>query len=219
MPRPVRILAAALAGLGWVLLVLYPLFVYVALDRLRPRAIALSLLVVLALAALLRRGAFADRGRLWAAVGPMLPAAFPLAAAAVFDDRGFLLAVPVLVNAALLLTFAVSLRRGSQPMVERFARLQEPDLPAGGIAYCRSVTKTWCAFFGLNGSAAAILAITSVQAWALYTGGVAYVAMALLFAAEYVVRRIRFRRYGSGPIDRLLALIFPVPSPEDARPP
>ena len=76
-----------------------------------------------------------------------------------------------------------------QSIVERMARLSEPDLPASGVAYTRTVTKVWCAFFVVNGSIALATALWASQAvWSLYNGVIAYVAMGVLFAGEYLVR-------------------------------
>jgi hypothetical protein len=43
----------------------------------------------------------------------------------------------------------------------------------------------------------------------LYTGLIAYVLIGILGASEYVVRKARFREYGNGLHDRLLARVFP----------
>jgi uncharacterized membrane protein len=47
---------------------------------------------------------------------------------------------PVVVNLTLLFVFGVSLWRGP-PVVERLARLSEPDLPPEGVRYTRRVTQ------------------------------------------------------------------------------
>jgi uncharacterized membrane protein len=100
---------------------------------------------------------------------------------------------PVLVNAAFLAAFAYSL--ASPPsMVERMARLTEPDLPPQAIAYTRVVTQVWCVFFVINGSIALGTALwASPAVWSLYTGVISYVAMGVLFGVEYLVR-LRFKR-------------------------
>ena len=78
------------------------------------------------------------------------------------------------------------------------------------MRYCRSVTLVWCAFFVVNGAAAALLAAFAPRGWwAGYTGVVSYVLVGALFAAEYVVRKARFGRFGRGPVDRLLAHVPP----------
>ena len=100
---------------------------------------------------------------------------------------------PVAVNSTLLLVFASSLR-GGMPVVERLARLQEPELPAAAVVYARHVTRMWCGFFLLNGLVALYTALYgSFELWALYNGGIAYGLMALLFCGEWLVRH-RIRR-------------------------
>jgi uncharacterized membrane protein len=51
----------------------------------------------------------------------------------------------------------------------------------------------WCAFFVVNGSAAAALAAWApLSWWAAYTGLVAYLLMGILFVGELVLRKLRF---------------------------
>lgn len=57
-----------------------------------------------------------------------------------------LLFYPVVVNAVMLAVFGGSLR-STMPIVERLARLQEPDLPEKAVRYTRRVTQVWCLFF------------------------------------------------------------------------
>ncbi|MDO5102362.1 MAG: hypothetical protein Q4D91_05605 [Lautropia sp.] len=96
---------------------------------------------------------------------------------------------PVLVNVLMLSLFAGSLVRGPS-IVERLARLQHPELPEAGVRYTRRVTQIWCLFFVINGSIT--LALTLMQqwdAWALYTGIIAYLLMGALLAGEWLWRR------------------------------
>lgn len=95
-------------------------------------------------------------------------------------------------------------------MVERFARLQVPDLPEAEVAYTRSVTRVWCVFFVINGSIALVLALMDdIEAWALFTGLISYLLIGALFAVEYVYRHWKFRRYRGGFADPLLKRVFP----------
>lgn len=96
---------------------------------------------------------------------------------------------PVAVNGTLLGVFFVSLWRG-EPMVERLARLSEPDFPDVARPYTRKVTIMWCCFFVFNGLAALYTALySSFEIWAWYNGVLAYCLMGLLFAGEWLVRR------------------------------
>ena len=95
---------------------------------------------------------------------------------------------PVLVNVALLGAFAYSLIFPPS-IIERFARLHEPDLPLEAIGYTRRVTQIWCVFFTVNGAIALMTALWATPAiWTLYNGLIAYLMMGLLFAGEHVFR-------------------------------
>ena len=112
------------------------------------------------------------------------------------NDERLLLLWPVGINLGLLLLFGASLLK-PPTMIERFARLLHPDLPAEGVRYTRRVTQVWCAFFIVNGSIAAYTALaTSREAWVLYNGLIAYLLVAALFCGEWLVRRRLFAAAG-----------------------
>lgn len=166
----------------WLLTLGYPVLVYVSLERFEPRHVAL-LLLTLALVRL----ASAQRDVLaWTSVA----AALVLALAAGWLNEALPVKLyPVLVNALLLALFATSLR-WPPSMVERLARLHEPDLPTHAVHYTRRVTQVWCGFFVINGALALWTALAASTAiWALYNGLIAYLLMGTLFAGEYLVRR------------------------------
>lgn len=101
---------------------------------------------------------------------------------------------PVLVNLGLLLVFGSSLFT-SQTIIERLARLREPDLPPEGVAYTRKVTQAWCAFFVLNAAiSAATMFWASEEVWMLYNGLIAYIFIGLMLSLEWLIRqRVRKR--------------------------
>lgn len=97
---------------------------------------------------------------------------------------------PVAVNALMLAVFGGSLF-AKQTVIERLARLQHPDLPPEGVRHTRRVTQIWCGFFVFNGAVAAVLALWQwYDWWVVYTGIVAYVLMGVLFAGEWVYRKL-----------------------------
>jgi uncharacterized membrane protein len=205
--------------LGAVFTVAYPLVVYVGLQRWPPHVLGLALLglfgVLFVLRRLSRRGAGAEPGDRTNGWASGWPDALPLLAAGllllgVLLRQGmFVKAVPVLVSGGLLTVFGLSLR-GPCSLVERFARRQDPELTPAKVRYCRQVTVVWCWFFVLNIAITLGLAVAApLSWWTLYTGVVAYVLIGGLFTAEYVVRKARFRDYGSGWHDRALAAVFP----------
>jgi uncharacterized membrane protein len=196
-----------LTVLSGALTVLYPVAVYFGLAHFRPRVVGL-LLIALLLPGLLLRARGVAREALWGVLKLPLALIALLAVAAALDDPRLVLALPVLINTLLLAGFGGSLR--SVPMVERFARMQDPALGPAQVAYCRTVTKVWCGFFVLNGLTAGLLAAYApVKVWAFYTSFLSYVLMGALGASEYVVRKARFREYGRGLHDRLIARLFP----------
>jgi len=102
-------------------------------------------------------------------------------------------AYPVLVNLGLLLLFGSSLF-ASQTLVERLARIREPDLPAAGVAYTRKVTWAWCIFFVCNGGISAATAVWATEeVWLLYNGLIAYLLVGAMMALEWLIRQ-RVRR-------------------------
>jgi uncharacterized membrane protein len=95
----------------------------------------------------------------------------------------------VLISAGLLSLFALSLKFGP-PLVERLARLREPELPPHAVRYTRRVTQAWVLFFLGNGLIAAALTLWAPLAWwTLYNGLISYLLMGVLFAVEWLVRQ------------------------------
>ena len=130
------------------------------------------------------------------AAGPLVRVGLVLAALALglcllslaFSAIGFMFYYPVAVNLIMLAVFASSLR-GEQSIVERLARLQDPELSPRGVRYTRNVTKAWCVFFVLNGAIAATTAlIGDLKLWTWWNGLLSYGAMGLMFGGEYLLR-------------------------------
>lgn len=169
-----------LAGLA------YPFAVYYGMEHLSPRVFAL-MLGALWLARSLT--ATPRPGNRWVTLAALL---FCLLLGLV-NQAEWLRWYPVLMSTLLLGLFGASLFQG-MPLVERFARLREPDLPAVAVRYTRSVTAVWSAFFLGNGLVAAALTLWApLSWWTLYNGLIAYLLMGLLFAGEWLVRQ-RVRR-------------------------
>ncbi|WP_276643338.1 hypothetical protein [Siccibacter turicensis] len=105
-----------------------------------------------------------------------------------FNRHEWLLFYPVAVNCVMLLVFGGSLWT-TMPLVERLARLREPDLPPAAVCYTRRVTQVWCLFFIVNGSAALWTALHGdLRLWTLWNGALSYTLMGLLMTVEWVVR-------------------------------
>jgi len=177
-----------LIGLGLLLAgLLYPFAVHFGMAHFAPWQFGL-LLGALWLA----RALSAPRrpGSLWMAMAAM---AF-CALLGLSDSPQLLRWYPVLISTFMLTLFGASLLQG-MPMAERLARLRDPELPPQAVRYTRRVTEVWCLFFLLNGLTAASLTLWApLSWWTLYNGVIAYAAMGLLFAIEWLIRqRVRGR--------------------------
>ncbi|NIG74639.1 hypothetical protein [Cedecea sp. NFIX57] len=116
------------------------------------------------------------------------------AASYLLKTHQLLLFYPVVVNSVMLAVFGGSLW-SSMPIVERLARLREPDLPEPAVRYTRRVTQIWCLFFVANGSIALFTALYGDMAlWTAWNGMIAYLLMGTLMAGEWLVRRRVIKR-------------------------
>src|SRR5512139_2579646 len=119
-----------------VLFAAYPFVVYFGYQRLETRALGGLLLGLYGASLLLRiRGSAAE---LWGLLRQHLGLVLLIGLAIVTGERRVLLLLPMAVSLYLLATFAWSLRAGP-PIVERMARLVDPDLPDFCVPYCRKV--------------------------------------------------------------------------------
>ncbi len=173
-----------LAGAIWCLLLAYPLIIYFGLQELSLQQIGLTVAFVAGLRLLSLRPGGTPILHYLLAVSLAAVALFTLLA----DRAEGLRYYPVAVNALLFAVFAASLWRGPS-LVERMARLTEPELPPNAVAYTRKVTVVWCLFFMVNGLTSLYTALWgSLELWTLYNGLISYLFMAALFAVEWLVR-------------------------------
>ena len=185
--RPPDLGALLRAGLS----ILYPVLVVTSTHLFGPY-VTLILVCALLLLGLTRSSRLMPVALLW------LPAVVVVVVTVVglLDAQLGVRIYPVAMNIALLCAFAHSLWHPPS-MIERFARLIDPDLDARGVRYTRKVTMVWVGFFAVNGSLALWFAVAgSWLEWTIYNGAVAYGLAGLVFAVEYVIRQ-RVRRRGA----------------------
>jgi uncharacterized membrane protein len=189
-----------------VVLAAYPLIVLVGLTWLDVRFTALLLLLLLgrkAVAAVL-----GSRAASTVVLIQVLGTGGLLAGAAISGSEIFLRFTPFLISLLFFGQFAVSLR--GTPIIERFARLKRPDLPADHVRYCGGLTRIWLLVF-VGNSALVLLAafVESQTLWALLVGPVSYSYLGGFIAGEYVYRKRRFQEFDpANPVDRLLRRII-----------
>ena len=146
-----------------------------------------------------------------------LPAiALVFALAGLVSNNGlYLLVLPSATQAAFGLTFLRSLK--TTPLIEHFARMVKTELTAPELAHCRSWTRVWGYYlFVLAAIGLVIAKLCTLGVWTLYVGVLSYVLVGLLFAVEYVVRKVEFRDYNrKNPIDLVISLFAPAPPAKD----
>ncbi|MBW3696326.1 DNA gyrase subunit B [Vibrio sp. T187] len=176
-----------LAALSALVLVAYPLAVYFGINRFGLQTVGLLLAAIFAVR--IFAGSQAKIKELkqlaWisGSAGILL-----LLLGVTFKQHGWLTYYPVVVSLCMLTVFALSLKQ-PQTIIERLARLQEPDLPESGVRYTRKVTKVWCAFFIINASIAFYTCFQSLEIWTLFNGLISYLLAGSLFVIEWLVRQ------------------------------
>jgi uncharacterized membrane protein len=179
-------------GLSWLMVPAWPVLVWVSFTRPHIHWLLplLALVLVLRLPTLWgQKGVMGQAAIILALAGLML-----CAASLLLRDRHLLLWYPVAVNAVMLALFGGSLLT-AKPLVERLARLREPELSVRAVGYVRRVTQIWCLFFIFNGGIALATCLAgSVQWWTLWNGMGSYLLLGSLMAVEmWVRRRLRAR--------------------------
>ncbi len=175
-----------LSSLAAVVSLLYPVLVLVGLKYLPPGVIVIAFAAVIGLRLSLGR-----RGPVDIVLALAVCIALGLLA---IDARLAVLIHPVLVNFGFAVVFGITLW-SPPPMVERIARLTDPDLPIAANPYLRTVTVAWLCFFILNGLAATwTVVFGTVREWTLYNGFIAYILIGAMFAGEFILRRFFMRR-------------------------
>lgn len=173
--------------LSALVLLAYPFAVYFGIDR-----YGLSMVGIVLIAALGMRLLSVQRSQLqelkYVAQVSAITGISLVGFGMLFKQHGWLTFYPVIVNLCMLVVFASSLKQ-PQTIIERLARLQEPDLPPSGVIYTRKVTKVWCLFFIFNGLFALYTCFQPLEFWTLYNGLISYILAGSLFAIEWVIRQ------------------------------
>lgn len=186
-PGGIRQVVKVLMG---ILLLSYPVAIYLAHDHFTPSQLLAGLLILLSVRALV--SAWVLRRR----VAQQIILAVVLAVAAVVVLVRFgqvrmhwLRFYPMLFDLGVAAMFFGSLFT-ARPLVERIARIFHPDLPPSGVRYTRHVTQAWGVLMLLIALVSLVTAMVgSLRSWSLFNGLIVYAVLALAFACEYVVRR------------------------------
>jgi uncharacterized membrane protein len=117
-------------------------------------------------------------------------------------------AAPFMISLTFITTFGMSLK--TTPIIERFARLQDPTLSEAEARYCRKLTIAW--MFVLFANSVLVLCAAFVEnalLWSILVGPASYALLGSPFVVEYPYRKWRFRKFNDkNPIDRLLRRVI-----------
>ncbi len=176
-----------LRGLGWLMVPAWPLLVWISFTHPHIRWLLplLALIFVLRMLTLWgQKSVMGQTAMVLALAGVML-----CGASLALRNLHLLLWYPVAVNTVMLVLFGGSLLT-AMPLVERLARLREPDLTQRAVVYVRRVTQIWCLFFIINGGIALATCLAgSLHWWTVWNGMLSYLLMGSLMAGEWWVRR------------------------------
>ncbi len=112
------------------------------------------------------------------------------------------------VFSGLLALFGATLLPGRTPLVTRLAERLDPGFHPGMAGYTRAATYAWCLFFAGQLLASLLLLLLAPAAvWSLFVNVLDVVLVALMFLAEYAVRRLRFRGHRHVPLPELVRAV------------
>ncbi len=175
--------------LAILLVVTYPLIVFFGLSVFEPGIIAIFLIVIILLRLISFQSASGVsnfKSVIVVSLAGGLIAVFTLISNSIYGLKLY----PVLINFSMLVLFAYSLT-AEQTIIEKIARIKEPDLPIEGVIYTRKITWIWCCFFICNGLFSLYTALyTSIEFWTIYNGLVSYIIMGALLGGELLYRSL-----------------------------
>ncbi len=180
-------------GISAFLVIIYPLVIYFGLEHFEPKylAIFLGLILLLRFVTGNSMSGFGSRKQhLFISIAIIIILFITLQS----NTLDGLKVYPVIVSFSLLAVFGYSLIN-PPTVIERLARLKEPELSEEGVIYTRNVTKVWCIFFLLNGMVALYTSFfATIEVWTLYNGIISYLIMGCLFAGELVFRKLHLAK-------------------------
>ena len=95
----------------------------------------------------------------------------------------------VAIHLGLGLFFALTLRRGQEPLITALARRVHGKLTPAMQAYSRRVTTAWVVYFGVMAALSVVLFVAApFDVWAAFANFATPLGVALLFIGEYLLR-------------------------------
>ncbi|CCY63780.1 uncharacterized protein BN819_01844 [Clostridium sp. CAG:967] len=104
---------------------------------------------------------------------------------------------PVITNSFIFTVFFSSLFC-KETVIQKIAKKMDSELTDFSRDYTRKLTYVWCVFLFINLAISIITVFQPAKIWILYNGCISYIAIGLLFGAEYIVRIILRTKYEKG---------------------
>ncbi len=104
---------------------------------------------------------------------------------------------PVITNSFIFTIFFSSLFC-KETVIQKIAKKMDGELTDFSRDYTRKLTYVWCVFLFINLAISIITVFQPAKIWILYNGCISYIAIGLLFGAEYIVRIILRTKYEKG---------------------
>ncbi len=118
---------------------------------------------------------------------------------------------PLAAFAFMAFFFGRTLRTGSEPLINRIARKEHPDLPEDMARHARWLTVLWTAcFVAMFVVALALAPWLTLEAWSRSVQLMGYVVPGALFVGEYADRHRRFAHRAHGSFAILVANVLAV---------
>lgn len=164
--------------------VAYPFIVYKFHGHVSFVVFVLGASVLLLLRAYIASGGMAALLRL-----PLLATAIGLLVLLLVNAALAAKVYPALISLMVAALFGRSLRYPPS-IVEKIARLRDPEISLAGQRYCRRLTWIWTIWLIINAGIAGGLAVQhDIYLWTLWTGVVSYIGSGVLFLGEIALRR------------------------------
>ena len=180
--------------LSALLLIGYPGLMYFGFELFEPK----YLTVIVFAAVLLGRFAGATTPvQTFGGALLIVPVCLYLIVSVISNEEWVVRLYPAVVSFSMAALFISSLF-SPMPVIERIARLSEPDFPPEGVRYTRVLTWVWVVFLLTNAMIATWTALWATrETWALYNGVISYICIGMLMVFEYPVRRWYRARYAT----------------------
>jgi uncharacterized membrane protein len=125
-------------------------------------------------------------------VGILLAA---LLGAAVWSHQQVLAALPsIVLNLMLASVFGATLRPGDTPLIVRIAEHESGALAPQFARYLRALTQAWAIFFAtMAGLSLVLMLYAPFEWWSLFVNVLTWPLVGMMFAAEWIVRRVGFK--------------------------